>query len=134
MSKTVVIIDPTPLVRIALRDSLTTVGYKVVDGASVDVVAGQLARLGSDTEVTAVVVDFWMDGHQTWDINGFRAVHGLERRFGSEWRIVVTSDDPDPHLAERVHSTGAAFLRKPFGLANLLSAIEPHAEGRPRAA
>jgi CheY-like chemotaxis protein len=109
------VVDDDNDVRCTVRELLKTVGYhsvEAVDGT--DAVARH-----SPGVFDVVVLDLQMPRQS--GLEALSAIRSVERGVG----VVLVSGDPPPGLQDLIERDGRlAFLRKPFGMRDLLRAVE----------
>lgn len=111
----ILVVDDNEALRENLAEALEIEGYDVVAAADGE---GALARLGDDPSFRAVLLDLsmpGMDGHEV--IAHIRKDPRLEKL-----RVVITTG----HTGARARSAvlADAFLVKPFGIKDVLAALQ----------
>jgi PAS domain S-box-containing protein len=111
----VLVIDDESVVRTLLRRSLERRGYHVIEAAG-----GQAGLLALERERPALIVlDMTMP-----ELDGAEVVRRV-RAQGLDIPILLTSGNVDPALERRLEpGSFQGFLRKPFSIAELMTAIE----------
>ena len=113
----ILIIDDSPVARIALRGMLETAGFTVIEASGGNEGLGTFRRTGADV----VLCDLFMPG-----CDGIQVIRELRREFPGVKVIAMSGGSYDRTLdwlpeARRVGAD--EVLYKPFGPATLLSAI-----------
>jgi two-component system, response regulator PdtaR len=110
-SKTVLVVEDEPLVRIFACEILTDAGYLVVEASTADEALQLL-----DAGIAAVVTDIEMPG----SIDGLQ----LARRIETQWPtigVVIVSGRRLPNPDELPHR--ALFLAKPYSTEHLIDTV-----------
>ena len=109
------VVDDDTDVRCTVRELLKTVGYHIVEAVDgTDAVARH-----SPGVFEVVVLDLQMPRQS--GLEALSAIRRVERGVG----VVLVSGDPPPRLQDLIERDGRlAFLRKPFGMRDLLRAVE----------
>jgi CheY-like chemotaxis protein len=111
-SRTVLVVDDEPLIRMLLAEALEDEGYRVLEASNV---LEAVAILGNQ-KIDALVTDVDMPGA----LNGFDLVD-LVAKWGRRTAIVITSGR---HTAgERPLPTRSRFFPKPYRLSDIIAAL-----------
>jgi two-component system, OmpR family, response regulator MprA len=111
----ILVVDDERAVRDSLRRALELQGYEVElasDGAEA------LARLGTDGQVDAVVLDILMPG-----IDGLEVCRQLRRRGSAVPVLMLTARDAVGDRVEGLDAGADDYLVKPFALEELLARV-----------
>jgi len=108
----VLVADDDPLLLESVADALATLGADVIRANSGEELVEQLANEGPFDLVVTDVSMPWM--------SGLTAIHAA-RSAGISQAVIVMTAREDERIPAQVQALGpdAAFLRKPFGLAEL---------------
>jgi FixJ family two-component response regulator len=118
----IAVIDDDESFRVALVESLSSLGYESSGYAS----AEEYVRVIDESSIDCVVSDIHMPG-----MSGLDLVKGRTTR-GSTTPVVLITARSDANLEARAATAGAAcLLRKPFEINDLIKCIEDAAQGRP---
>jgi FixJ family two-component response regulator len=111
----IAVIDDDESFRVAIVESLSSLGYESSGYASAEEYIGAVAT----TSFACVVTDIHMPG-----MSGFELMKWLASQQVDSPVIMITARS-DPHLETRAVSAGAVcLLRKPFEIDNLIECIE----------
>jgi DNA-binding response OmpR family regulator len=119
----VCLIEDDPDLRAALAASLRAAGYAVREASDGSQVIGNWATIGTDVgeliDADLIITDQRMPG-----ASGLEVLSDVRRR---DWatQVVIISAFVDDELKEKAHRLGAAaVLAKPFGMEELIDAVE----------
>jgi FixJ family two-component response regulator len=110
----IAVIDDDESFRMALVDSLSSLGYRA-DGYSS---AEDYIRAIADKSFDCVVTDIHMPGMSGLDLMRWLAARGLKIP------VVLVTAHTELNLEARAAATGAGLLRKPFEINDLIECIE----------
>jgi DNA-binding NtrC family response regulator len=108
-SRTVLIVDDEPMIRLILTEALCDEGYQVLEASNV---LAAIAAFGQH-EVHAVITDVDMPG----PLNGFDLAR-LVAGSGTGTEVLVTSGGVLPNDADL--PTGCCFMPKPYRIDDIL--------------
>ena len=117
MTRTVLVVEDEPLIRIGAIDLIADAGYAVLEATNAD---EAILLLESHPEIRVVFSDVEMPG----SMDGLKLMHAVRERW-PRVTLILASGQMVPHLSEM--PTDTAFLRKPYGdeeLLQLLGAID----------
>jgi FixJ family two-component response regulator len=118
----IAVIDDDESFRVALVESLSSLGYGCSSYAS----AEQYVRTIDGSSIDCVVSDIHMPGMSGLDLVKSRAARG------STTPVVLITARSDANLEARAAAAGAAcLLRKPFEINDLIKCIEDAVQARP---
>lgn len=116
----IAVIDDDDSFRVALVESLSSLGYQADGYSSAD----DYVRTVGGKSFSCVVTDIHMPG-----MSGLDLMHSLSAR-GSTTPVVLITARSDSNLEAKATAAGAAcLLRKPFDISNLIKCIEKAVEG-----
>jgi FixJ family two-component response regulator len=111
----IAVIDDDDSFRIALVESLSSLGYRSDGYASAEEYIGRTM----DKSFNCIVTDIHMPGMSGLDLMKHLTAHG------STTPVVLITARPDPNLQAKGAAAGAAcLLRKPFEIEDLIKCIE----------
>lgn len=117
MSRTVLVVDDEPALRMVMRTRLQLSGYRVLEAETGE---KALSVLASETP-DAVLLDVRMPGIDGWQVlERLRALSSLE-----SLRVIMVSAHCGAAVAKQAREFGCrAVLAKPFTLRELISTLE----------
>ncbi len=116
MSKRVLLVEDEGLIRLTLAETLEDAGYTVVAAGTGDEAC---ALLGETCCFDVLVTDIQMPG----DADGIDVARSFHERH-PDGPVVFMTGRPDMLMRVGRLSASEALLRKPFGAAQMLSAIK----------
>lgn len=117
MTRTVLVVEDEPLIRIGAIDLISDAGYAVLEATNAD---EAILLLESHPEIRVVFSDIEMPV----SMDGLKLMHAVRERWPPV-TLILASGRMVPHLSEM--PTDTAFLRKPYRdeeLLRLLGAID----------
>mgnify|MGYP006267233723 CR=1 FL=1 len=122
-TETVLVVDDETMVRELARDILKRYGYSVLTAAGGEEAVKLYQRHRG--QVDAVVLDIQMP-----DVDGAEAFRRI-RDIDPSARIILSSGYDQERSAEKLmHSGAAAFVQKPYRIAELLKAVRDVLDSR----
>jgi CheY-like chemotaxis protein len=120
-SRTLLIVEDEPLIRIDLADLLGDMGYEVIEAASSD---QAIALLETHPEIVAVITDIHMPG----SMDGLALARAVRERW-PPCALIMLSGHGRPRADEM--PAGARFLAKPLVLGTLRQTLGDLGVGPP---
>ena len=125
MARTILIVDDEPqLLRLLVR-VLERGGFEVLSAESGDSALEQIEARGKD--IAAVVLDVLIPPRGAAEVLDRLALLAPEAGV-----VLVSGDEPEDPLRDRVDGSGGTFLRKPFLPERLLEAVRAVCDGATR--
>lgn len=121
VSRTLLIVEDEPLIRIDLADLLGDMGYEVIEAASSD---QAIAMLETHPEIVAVITDLQMPG----SMDGLALARAVRERW-PPCALIVLSGHGRPGVDEM--PSGARFLPKPLVVGTLRQTLGDLGVGPP---
>jgi DNA-binding NtrC family response regulator len=113
---TILVVDDEPLIRWAIRESLQSAGYSVVEAGSAREALARLAE--ASAPVSVAVLDLRLPDSD--DLTLLRRI----RREAPDCRVIMMTAHGTPELlAEAVHAGAYSALSKPFDLSRVVGLV-----------
>ena len=117
MSRTVLLVEDEPDIRLMARLMLEHSGYSVIEAGGGE----EAVELAENAKVDAVLLDLRMPGMDGWAVLEELRAKGTISRLP----VIVLSAHADPSAIRRSVELGAkGYVKKPFRVADLTGALE----------